>query len=606
LNSQRSRYHFKNRITHPEVAISDKANFFTDHFEFTTLNLGKVGCPDLENHKSLFEKILFQLDNYTSFSRKYIEYYSKNKYLSSKDGLIKGHYLNQWNKIAPLLKGNKLKNYDKRQQLSTQIRAIISELDKGMFQKALDEIIKVIICPAPLNEPGHRHIEIIQYYTPIIVTEFVFAGFTIKELSELFKRIFEKDIKITENKVLTKAPLPPELLEHKNDPEAFYFASKKYLDKRNLKQQFEGIYFLFKNSLRERVLVFPLKDIITYAKIELEYNGVIFSNQLRKNYVSKRTTKQFYSFFTGRRRLFAETKVIKGDETSSVEDAKVKIRQSLMFFNSTNDVEAVLDTDDYIIGDGRNFTRKSNFAKIIRDSKAKRFHSNKMYDFLKGIDTSITKRIINAEKIYFKALSTHSKEEKLVSFWRYLECFFDSDNYETSLIREKVGKIISRSSNITFAFLNYNLAFHILYNQTSGPSFEPERFGVTREELWNILHPDLLIDFDFKKVHQIIKHPYVTKQMKWQIESDQNVKFEKAYEFYTSVLFETYEQRNLIEHAGVYQEKAIQKILLSLPLIVQEFRDVLSRAAKWNKYRDITDMLEKLEFEDPPEFQVKD
>jgi hypothetical protein len=108
------------------------------------------------------------------------------------------------------------------------------------------------------------------------------------------------------------------------------------------------------------------------------------------------------------------------------------------------------------------------------------------------------------------------------------------------------------------------------------------------------------------QAYRIIKHPYVSKQMKWQLESSEETKFKKAYEFYYSVLFEAYEQRNLIEHSGVFQEKAVQKILLSLPLIVQKFRSILSRAAKGNKYKSIHEMLEKLESEDPPEFPESD
>ncbi|HMV07483.1 MAG TPA: hypothetical protein PKL56_11830 [Cyclobacteriaceae bacterium] len=519
-----------------------------------------------------------------------------------KDWLIKGYYLDHWNKISPLFKGNKIRKDETRQELILLLRAFITDLDKTMFQNALDEIIKVILCKEPLNKPSHGHVEKIKYYTPIIVTEFVFSGFTIKELNELFKRIFERDIKITGDKVETKAPLPPELLEFKNNPEAFYEASKKYLDKRNLKQQFEGIYFLFKNSQHERTLVFPLKNVSAYAKIELEYDGVIFSNQLRKKYVTKKTQKGFYSFFTGRRRLFAETKVLKGDETGSMLEALSKIRQALMFFNITHNVEATLDTEDYIIGGDRNFIRKSNFPKIVRDGNSKRFNESKMTTFLDGIDNSITKRLIETEKLYFKALSSHSQDERLVSFWRYLECFFDSDNYDAALIREKISKILSRSSEVSFAFVNFGLAFHILYNQSSGPSLEPERFGVTREELWKMLHPGLVTDFDFKRAHKLIKHPYVTKQLKWQIESSTEVKFQSAYEFYSSILFEAYEQRNLIEHNGVFQRKAVQKVLLTLPRMVLKFRNILSRAAKGNRYKSITEMLEKLESEDPPEF----
>src|SRR6267154_5993321 len=86
-------YHFKNAITHPDSQVADKANFFADYFEFVAADLGKVGAFELENHKSLLEKILTQLENHTLHSKQYINHYFTNPYLSKKDPLIKEYYL---------------------------------------------------------------------------------------------------------------------------------------------------------------------------------------------------------------------------------------------------------------------------------------------------------------------------------------------------------------------------------------------------------------------------------------------------------------------------------------------------------------------------------
>lgn len=52
-----TRYHFKHQITHPDKNVSEKVNFFADTFYFTLLNYGSPKFHELENHKSLLEKI---------------------------------------------------------------------------------------------------------------------------------------------------------------------------------------------------------------------------------------------------------------------------------------------------------------------------------------------------------------------------------------------------------------------------------------------------------------------------------------------------------------------------------------------------------------------
>ncbi|MCX6262210.1 MAG: hypothetical protein NTY95_15500, partial [Bacteroidia bacterium] len=99
------RYHFSNQIINKEQIVADKVNYFADVFDYFLSNMGKPTFPNLENHKSLLEKIRFQLDNFSNHSTKYINSYFKNKYLTSKDPLISEFYKNEWQRINLLKVG---------------------------------------------------------------------------------------------------------------------------------------------------------------------------------------------------------------------------------------------------------------------------------------------------------------------------------------------------------------------------------------------------------------------------------------------------------------------------------------------------------------------
>ena len=103
--------HFTHQITHSSKIVSDKVNFFADIFDFILLNYGQVGFWELENHKSLLEKIKFQLDNFTKHSKQYINHYFQNEYLEKKDLLIKEYYSSEWQKICKLKKDVETDNF---------------------------------------------------------------------------------------------------------------------------------------------------------------------------------------------------------------------------------------------------------------------------------------------------------------------------------------------------------------------------------------------------------------------------------------------------------------------------------------------------------------
>ncbi|MBL7844219.1 MAG: hypothetical protein JNK44_10180 [Cyclobacteriaceae bacterium] len=581
-------YHFKSAITHPEKLIADKANYFADIFDFVAADLGKLGTAELETHKSLLEKILTQLDNHTTHSKRYITHYFSNPYLSGKDQLIKEYYSKEWRLINDAKKKYFQDNEPKF--LMETIQPFIEKLNDSLFKNVLNEVVTAILCKYPLSK--HNHVKIFEYCTPLLVSEFVLAGFNNKDLSELFRRIFERDIQIDGTKVKTLAPLPSELIELKADSAKFFEAASDYLKNRSLKQQFEGIFHLFKNSLKERTIIFPLANISAYKPLTLEHDLAVFSNELRKKYVNRGDRREFTSFFTGRGRMFVSLSVRKGDKPTTLAQAIRNAQIGLNYFNATLKANAQLVTTDCIICDDGNCIRETVSPRVIHDTASKLFNDGKSINYLQGVNSRLARRIISSDVIYFQGLGAHHNEEKLVNLWRYLESFFDETNYKAEDVKKQVGRILSLASLESFAFVNFNLAHHVLYPPYWG--LKPESFGVTREELWKLLHPGLVVNSNFKRMAEIIHHPYVSRQLKWQIETTVKRKIAHANNFYSKMLTEAYEQRNLIEHCGSYNEFAVQKVMLSLPDAVAKFRRIVADKAKGGRLKTFHELVENI------------
>lgn len=589
-------YHFKNRVTHENVSYAEKISFFADCFEFTILNMGRIGSHPLENHKSLLEKIKFQLENYTTFSRKYIVHYFSHPYLQSKDELIVKHYSSIHKTLLKAkMSCEKDGNYsdaDKRLQLAATIAELIVQMEDSLFSNSLDRIIQAILCKYPLEGGKHDHVKIFEYYTPILVTEFAFAGFNIKDLRDIIRMISEKEIVLENNVVETKAILPSELMNLRTDPEKFFKAACDYLNNRNLKQQLEGIYHLLKNQNRSRTLLFQIGSVRSFKPFNFDYSGVSFFNVLPDRY---KLAKQRYKSFFPEAQAFAEVTVEAGDEQTTLLRAERKINEALNYFNSIFKINARLDVFDYILEDHGKQKMAIRYGGVIDDSESEKFENGKMEKYLEGANTYLAHKAIKLDTIYFQALGTARSEEKLINFWRYLESYFDYDGYNAEHVIEKVSRMVGRDSITSYIFFAHNLAWYVLTG--NAVSYDHKYFNVSREEFAEHLRSKPIGDINFKRLQEIIVHPYVTRQLKWHLESTDEEKIETGTTFYSDLLFETYEQRNLIEHSGVFQEKAVQKLIPSLELLVFKFRNIISREIKAGSFSNFKHLIHHLSVE---------
>ena len=83
-------------------------------------------------------------------------------------------------------------------------------------------------------------------------------------------------------------------------------------------------------------------------------------------------------------------------------------------------------------------------------------------------------------------------------------------------------------------------------------------------------------------------------KLEWFLNTSDEEKINLSYNFYFNVLTETYEQRNFIEHAGIHNGKAVEKVLLILPQVVSKLCSLIIEELIDGKYNNFKELIEKL------------
>ena len=590
------KYHFNNQIHNPEQIVADKVNYFADIFDYFLSTLGKPTFPSLENHKSIFEKIHFQLENYSPHSIKYIKEHLKNKYLSSKDPIIKDYYLKEWKVINRYIHNDIEKN---KKKLQTEIRRLISKLDKTLFINTLSNIIAIISSKSRLE--NDRIINKIEYYTPIIISEFIFSGFPEKDLEKMFDKILTTKVEIQNNKVKTEIPLPTSLIKYKYKPgakpETFYNKINKYLKSRTLQQQFEGIYHLYKNSLKEKTFIFYLNNIRSVAPIEIQIGDVRFSNQIKKENITKRAiNKEYRSFFTGKDKLFVQTTLKENNDIIGKEKAIRKINNAINYLNACIKKKAYLHLDDYIVQDiDQNIRHKSMLIPIRSDDSEKLAHDD-IYKILNNKQSNLVNRYFEIDKIYFYGVTSDFPENTVINYWRFLESFFEAELFKSATVIRSISKILGKNCQMQIELDYYNLAFQVLHSAYMKHPIENNDglnplLEIPEKDLVALLNSNRFDRAEVSNLNRIINHPFINQKLNWVLTTSITQQSKVLEDFYHSILTETYEQRNFIEHRGIFHDKSIDKILTSLPRIVRDFRRIIVNELAQNNYKNFSDLI---------------
>ena len=598
-------YHFKHLITHKDKTVSDKVNYFADYFYFTLSAMGRPGFPVLENHRAILEKINFQLENYSKYAPAYINKHFKSEYLNSKDPLIEEFYPKEWQLINQLKIEFNQNNKDRsrRESLITAITDLLEKFENSIFENSLKIIIRTIECKEDLSK--HNHIETFEYCTNIILCEFVFAGLGVNDLRDLFDKVLAREIKQIDGKVHTDAPLPQELLAIRDDDtktaDDFYNAAFTYLENRDLKQQFEGIFHLFKAAIRDKTYLFRLTNIKAHNPMSFNYNNVCISNELKGKYVTNQTRETYAEFFAEEKALFAEITIKEGNDDAGKINAVTQVQFALDYFNFVLEKNAAILPNDYIVKDKGHNRRHTSFVDYPVEGSDVKFKRHNPYEIFKGKSSPIIKKCLQLDTLYLIAVTQEREELKVAEYWRFLESFFSSQNFDAEKIKNTVSKILSEKNIGLLAGSYFNPAYHIIHmawytfpNPINDNNDVNSYLNISNKELRNLCTPRITDKIEFKRLSEIINQPYINRKYKWFLESTKMEKSQVLFDSYINCLSETYEQRNFVQHSGIYHGKSLQKILQTLPEIASRFREIIISELKKEGYDSIDDLITAL------------
>jgi hypothetical protein len=573
-------YHFRHQITHKNgKLIEDKVNYFADYFDFYYKNWGHHFLPELENHKSLLEKILIQLNNYNEHSKNYLPNYFSNNLLNYKDFIISNFYSKNWKEFNAI-KNNQtnLSDSTTRLKATIEIQKLIALLNETLLQNLIDSIVKIFTCEHPLEK--HLHKKQLDYLTTILVAEFFYAGFEKDDLKQIFSRILTKEIKFENANPVTDFPLPEHLHNLKIDDKEKYFSEVSlFLKNRNLKQQFEGIYNFYKNEQGEKTFIFQIDNLGCNFKNEIDwnYNDVIISNTLSEKYVKENTAKEFANFFENKETVLAETSVIGINNNSSRNNAIRKVNDAINYLNANRNLSTSINPFYYVIKDKNSSTFHRSYRGSIHSEDKNQFDENNIYKILEGFDDTYSVRIKNIDTFYVMGISSIYVDVRLKSIWQYFECFF-----HTALqLENELSTILANhfySSEIVF----FDFLIHIIIDNVNNPKIF-EKFK-DNKKVFDWFQADTLVEKNLKDISEEINHPYLTPLINKYLKKSNEEKIDFSKKYITKILKESYEQRNIIEHDGKFNEKAVNKLLLSLEKYINVFRWQLIKCIKEKKF----------------------
>jgi hypothetical protein len=557
---------FKNQLTNSNSHVQDKARHFADCFDFYLQHIGTFCFPALETQRSLLEKIRFQLVRYDSYARKYIQHHAANALLDSDDRIIAGFYKN----LIPLIMDIRKHAYTDarvRIQMITDIDSAINELHVSLSKNALKEIIDVMHCPEPLE--ADDHIGEINYCTGIIVSEFLFSGFTIKDLENLMSKILTKEIKLAKNQPVTDFPLPSSLVEVANeDPALYYERVQRFMENRTLREQFEGIYNWFvAKPLPCQVLV-RIMNVSSRTKVNKTYGKVTLTSNPRPVLAGalKRRAKEFT---INADQLYFKVSFESNSFETAERTAFDLINKELSRFENYFANRLYVDYGGLVIKLADLYHYKISYsAKRIAKPDAQK---NRAENAIAKIRSEASQIFMQQEALYSMAKMTELKELRVAYYWTYLESFFPMEGVKADQIQKDVALILA-NSDISFVTTELFLTAHDILMAHRHDGIETDTHKLTYLEISKFLNVRHVTHEWLQQAIQMSNHPFLNTHLKPLLKQKVKTTLPKLVKFYEGILFESYEQRNFIHHAGIYHQMALDKILCCLPNMVRDFR----------------------------------
>ncbi len=550
---------YLNRIYNPDKLIEGKVNFFADYFNFVASQIENSDYLDVENHLSLMEKIIFQLDTNPDNCQKYIERYLRHPLIHLENRYFKDY--KNYSLVAELIKEYLIQGSDRKKKkflnqnscFRDSLKRFSIELKKVMVKKALKEIISYLKCGHNLSE----HKKDLIHHTNVLVSEFLFSNKAKDDITKTFSKIIARDI--------NTFPFPEDLLKrNKNNLEQ---AKKEYLGKRTFRQQFEGILHYLKDTSEKSYYIFRIYNIKAFDNFRFKYENVTFYHPNHKKLTILRKEKREllgFDFFKKKNMIIAIVKVDSSSKKIGKKIAVNKIKKELQFLDYKCGSNSLIETEFYFITS--NF-KDFGFSLNLKESGYKITVSNNNslmanpFILLKNVNEVCKSHFLTYEYICVEALVSKNPED----YWRYFESLL-------KVVTSKPAEVIDLVCSILVidAYKNENtLIDNYIINCAANSHYS--KLNMTQTEYLKMLNSRVS---DVSRIVKKSNHTFLNYLNEKRGEtSDSNIVDLKS--FYSRVLWECYSQRNSFLHDNLRNDEGLVLIDVKMDGLIKRFRKTL-------------------------------
>ena len=589
-------------LTNTNPLLQEKMRFFADYFSFSNDFLGKLPELPFENGHSIVSKILFQLKNNRKHCIVYIENYITQLFqFYQYDSVTKTTAFNAIEKYLEDMKNYSAQN-DKTPKLTwinhhPEFIEALELLQKEYeidFEGNLEVAYKLITCNCSLL----IHINQLKYCAHSLVSEFRLKGHSEESVSKYIDRLLKRDF-----------PLPPEILGLNEESEKAS-KTKEFLQNKVFKEQLYGLRNILQaNIYQSGFFIFLVKDayldeelkakfMVTLDKVTFVSANHKHLENLKNNFI-KRYSKNDYNLapnFFDSNYILAYLKLNYEKVEITQQIGLDLVKQELKQLNQYLHTNLTVDNQDFIFskdislnvdsiryGLGSNHNSRVQ-ALFIQDAE------ENVFEQLRCIESQAKDKILQSETTFLKAFSS----DEISSYWVYIENLFWNTEYEgIENIRKVVTKIFLKKferekghivSRIASALGNI---YHFGNTEESiGLSDKEVKFIV--DEVFSRQNQDV----DIYKYRRKISNPFLKDILPYIKNFYSTSQREKWKKFYSSILLELYEYRNIELHNGITLDSSKKKLLVSIPSLVNRLRWFFVDSARLNPHQDLDELIE--------------
>ncbi|HEV8511969.1 MAG TPA: hypothetical protein VGQ59_01765 [Cyclobacteriaceae bacterium] len=568
------------QITHQNPLIAKKVNFFADYFEYLSYSIGITEDMDIDNHLSLVEKILWQVESNLSNSIPYVDNYLNHPYLQKSDRIVNefGRHNSLFELIDHYKKSESKKNWiQENPAFISKLKSFRNALKRDLIRKTLSDIISFLRCVHDLD----YHRTDLLYHTKIIISEFLINGHSRKDLGNVFEKIMTRDFNF---------PFPKKLDSHQ--------AREEFLSKRTFDQQFQGIMNLLRSQPKKHYFLFRIIGVRPFEEFEFKYNQVTFYHplhprlkQIREaNMASPGSTT---GFFEKEDLIIAVISLKYYSLDIAEKDAVAKISSELAYLNSRINSNGYVEKYTYLkspdlkVYSGRWGSQEDYTALHKLDLEILK---NNPHVFLKTLKGKAKAYFLKHEKLFTTAMTSGNVED----YWQYLEAVVPLNANGTKQVMDVVSLLLLLKAETSY---KSSIADNI--RSAIAPfAVSPEAIGLNSDQQMRYFEEEQKRHtISFNRLRKESNHPFLHHLLDERKRAWHHRDFIRVKKYYHRILSEAYAQRNAIIHKGEGYEKSLITVNNSFPWIITRFRWVIFYGLRKKPFSTFSELIKDLKSE---------